>query len=297
MGLEAAHQNMESGLAGTPAPEAPQTDLAPESAPSSSETAPESSGSAPSIQDLIDLDKIEKFKMHGEEWTRDKLASSMLRQADYTRKTQELGKERGSFAKEQKYYENLSIDIANILKDPSLVDKFKQIYPQKFHQYLDNYSGYLKTSPKSEGQAPGSQPNADPQLLARVNQIEGRFRAEEVKTASVMLDGLFKQQSEKFPFADEASVISRSLALMEQKQRAGEKDELSQDEWTRIFKSENDRVQKLAEGKYKETVDKQLKANRKAKDVGVGGDSVGQAPKRLTMKEATEAAIRDLTRQ
>jgi len=294
MGFESAHQNMEAGIenAGESTSNT-SSDAAPESSGSSGSQHSDNNSDSPSIQEIIDLDKVEKFKMHGEEWTRDKLASSMLRQADYTRKTQELGKDRQTFANEQKFYDNLAYDIANVLKDPALVAKFKETYPEKFHQYLEPYSGYLQTKQGAQEKS-GAQQGTDPQFMARLNQVEGKFRQQEVKAAEVMLDGIFKQYQTKYPFADEASVISKSLALMEQKQRSGQSDDLSNDDWNRVFRSENDRVQKLAETQYKNTVTKQLTANRKAKDIGTGGDAVGQSPKKMTMKEATEAAIRDL---
>jgi hypothetical protein len=287
MAFESAHQSMETGLEKGTTQESDSSDLSPETTESAdTQEAGAKDSDSPTLQDIIDLDKVEKFKMHGEEWTRDQLASAMLRQADYTRKTQE-------FAKERKYYDNLAIDIANVLKEPRLVEQFKKIYPEKFHQYLEPYSGYLQTKPQA-GQGEAKQSAIDPQLMSRINQIEGKFRQQEVESASVMLDGIFSKYSKEYPYADEASVISRSLALMEQKQRNGESDNLSREEWSKIFKSENDRVQKLAEARYKETTQNQMRANRKAKDVGSGGDAVGQSPKRLTMKEATEAAIRDL---
>lgn len=283
MGFEAAHANMESGLeTGGLTPESSNQDLSSGTGDSAPESASGASDS-PTLQELVDLDKIEKFKLHGEEMTREDLSKSMLRQADYTRKTQE-------FSKERKFYDNLAYDLANVLKNPALEAKFKQMYPEKFHQYLEPYRSYLQTQPNKAG---GEKSVADPQLMARLNQVEGKFHAQEVKAAEVMLDGIFKDYSAKYPYADEASVISKSLALMEQKMKNGEPDNLTKGDWDRVFKTENDRVQKLAEAQYKQTVTNQLKANRKAKDIGTGGDAVGQAPKRMTMKEATEAAIRD----
>jgi hypothetical protein len=261
---------------------APEAELAPDSGSDASEV------EALTTQELIDLDKLDKFKMHGEEWTRDKLASAMLRQADYTRKTQE-------FSKERKYYENLAWDLENVLKDPSKVQQFKAIYPQKFHQYLEPFASYLKTKPATDGKPTAAQSPDYLELKAELNQIKGTFREQEVKAADVQLDGLFKKYSEKYPYADEASVISRSLALMEQRRRNGETEDLSTKEWDSVFKQENDRVQKLADRKYKETVAKQLNSNRKAKDSAPGGTAMGHAPIKETMKQATERAIRDLS--
>lgn len=287
MGFETAHENMEKGLEApteSGSPSAPSQDLAPESDTDSS-GADSSENEALSSQEIIDLDKIEKFKMHGEEWTRDKLASAMLRQADYTRKTQEL-------AKDRKYTDNLAYDIANVLKNPSMVEQFKKVYPKEFHKYLDPYASYLTQTKPQDGEG-NKQASADPQLLARVDQIEERFRKEEVKTAEVLLEGVFKKYSEKYPYADETSVISRSLALMEQRTRNGESDNLTQEDWNKVFKAENDRVEALAKSRYQNTVKQQLQANRKAKDVGSGGDAVGHSPKRMTIKEATEQAVKD----
>lgn len=270
--------NTESDIAPAGDSTSPSADLAPDSGSDTSSDVP---------ADLIDLDKIEKFRLHGEEWTKDKLGSAMLRQADYTRKTQE-------FSKERKFYDNLAYDIHNVLQNPALVEQFKKIYPEKFHQYLEPYSRYFpqtKPTPANGSQ----QPQLDPQLMTRINQIESRFHEQEVKAADQMIDGLFKKYSAQYPFADESSVISRALAMMENKKASGEKEDLTQKEWDSVFKSENERVHKLAEAKYKETVDKQLKANRKGKDGAAGGSLPGQSPVRMTMKEATEAAIKHFT--
>lgn len=270
-GGEAANEDVSSAPETESSGETPSTDLAPNPA-----------------DNIIDLDKTEKFRLHGEEWTRDKLASAMLRQADYTRKTQEI-------KQEHKYYDNLSYDIANVLKNPALVEQFKQTYPEKFHRYLDAYSDYLQTK-QSEGNPQAKQANAvDPQLMSRINQIESRFRDQEVKAADAMLDGVFKKYSTQYQYADESSVISKALALMEQKKKSGGPEDLTNQEWDYVFKTEHDRVKALAEKTYKETMDKQLRANRKAKDSAAGGNAPGGAPVRMTIKEATEAAIRDLS--
>lgn len=262
-------QSVDTGTGNDSAPSDVGTDLAPTQA---------------EAQGPVDLDKVDEFTIAGQKMTKEQLMASIMRQQDYSRKTQ-------AFSQERKFYDNLSYDIANVLKNPSLIDQFKKIYPEKFHRYLDAYSDYLQTK-----KDPAQTSQTDPQLMTRINQIEDRFRQQEVKSAEVALDGIFKKFSDKYPFAEEASVVSRALALMEHKKSIGEQEDLTQSDWDSVFKGENDRVEKLASSRYNQKVGTQLKANRKAKDSAVGGGLAGASPARMTMKEATETAIRDLTR-
>lgn len=240
---------------------------------------------------LIDLDQVEKFKYKGEDWDRDRLEKSIMMQQDYTRKTQSFAKQRQEFQKDQKFHENLAIDIRHVLRDPSLLDKFKSTYPEKFHRYLEYYQDLMDNSPKPQT---AQKQSADPQLLSRLEQVESRFRDQEVAAASVQIDGIFKKFSEKYPYADENAVTSKAMTLLENIQQEDPNAKISDRQWDLLFKNDNERIQKIAETRHKAEVQKQLKSNRVAKDTASGGGTPGQAPVKRTFKEATEDAIRDL---
>ena len=274
-----------------------------ESIPTGSESAPSEGTSTPeSAPNLIDLDQVEKFKYQGKERDLDWLKKETMRHSDYTRKSQELAKSRNEFQKEQKFYENLAIDIRNVLRNPSMVDKFKEVYPQKFHSYLEYYQDLMdgSTTP-TQGQ---NKVAADPRLLSQIEQLKGEvgqvkgfYHAQEVAAAEAELDQVYSKMSEKYPYADQGAVTTKAMALLEQLKAQGEpvdKQKIGPRQWDMMFKTEHERVKKIAEAKYKDEVKKQQQSNRAAKDTAAGGGTPGQAPVRRTFKEATEDAIRDL---
>jgi hypothetical protein len=81
--------------------------------------------------ELVDLDTMDKFKFGGREWTPKELEAAYMRQQDYSRKTQEI-------AQERKYYDNLPYDLDMVKNNPALVNQFKQVYPAKFHSWIDS---------------------------------------------------------------------------------------------------------------------------------------------------------------
>lgn len=283
MAFEQVHESIDKlGAEGAVPSEKTSTELAPDAGGDSTpENAP----------NLIDLDQVEKFKYRGEEWDRTRLEKSMLMQSDYTRKSQQLAETRKQFTEEKRFYDNLAVDIASVLKNPSLVEQFKSIYPEKFHSYLNHYQDLLEKKQEQPGGETKSV--ADPRLLNRLEQVENRFREQEVAAAEAQLDGIFDKFKGKYPYADEASVTTKAMALMDQLKSHGEKETLSDKQWDALFKSEHERIKTRAESSYKEEVKKQLQSNRTAKDTAPGGGTPGQAPVKRTFKQATEDAIRD----
>src|SRR4051812_16401412 len=61
----------------------------------------------------FDLGKIDKFNWEGEEWSVKDLKNAVLRQKDYSQKTEAI-------AQDRKYYENLSFDLAKVRENPAL---------------------------------------------------------------------------------------------------------------------------------------------------------------------------------
>src|SRR3954464_16064772 len=86
-------------------------------------------GEQPKTPEMVDLESLEKFRYAGREMTPKELQQAVMLQSDYTRKTQQL-------AEERKYYDNLSADLSAVAQNPQLAAKFKEVYPEKFHDYL-----------------------------------------------------------------------------------------------------------------------------------------------------------------
>lgn len=232
---------------------------------------------------VIDLDSTEKFKFQGREWTPKELRDAYMMQSDYTRKTQAI-------AEERKYYDNLTHDLEAVSKNPALIEEFKKVYPEKYHAYL-NY--ITKNTPQQSQQVEQQSNGIDPKFLERFQKLEQTMTSwekemheKQVAAIDAELDAKFKQLSEKYPMADEEAVIARAQALL------GRGEKLDDKIWDSLWKSVNERNQKLAEQFYSKKVTEQKQANKMGKDIASGGGSVGQAPvKPRTIKDATNAFL------
>src|SRR3990167_2821971 len=134
-----------------------EPDFSVDSAAPEGQSAPETENKGTDTQeannqgDIPELDKFERVKWEGKDWSLKDLKNSVLMHSDYSRKTQEISEER-------KFYDNLRYDLDAIRKNPDLESKFKELYPEKFHSYLD----YVRTGQKVP----------DAQLVSRLDQIE-----------------------------------------------------------------------------------------------------------------------------
>lgn len=254
-----------------------------------SDVAPEQSmGESAAPEQTIDLDSVSKFKFAGREWTPKDFQGAYMLQADYTRKTTEL-------AQERKYYDNLRADLEAVKSNPSLVAKFKSIYPDKFHGYL----GYVAQTNPSQAQQlkqPGAQSNQlDQEVMTRLERMESDHRDRKIQAINAELDAKFQVLSGKYPMADEELVMSRAMNFLERKRQSSTLSEqdnvtITDKEWDDLWKTANDFSQKRAEKHYAGLVNKQTNANSKGKDAGSGGGIPGQAPNTpRTIKDATRA--------
>lgn len=309
MGFEEARQAMETPAQQEPKAE-PSTgrDTGVSAAPTDNgDLAPDSASTEAS--NVIDLTKAEKFLWEGKEMTPDELRKSMLFQKDYTKKTQTHAEERRKFEEErtafvkqqeetEKYETNLDIDIQNVLKDPSLEAKFKEIYPPKYHSELE----------KSLTQAFGDRTTPDSEVKSLKQQVQtlmGRFQSQdqeraaqafesEVKANAEVLDSAVSRLSTKYPSAIEDIVLARAEYLS-----AGiKKDENFSKNFTQmmdqLYKENHQEVESLLATKYKAKVEQQKQANVRGKDIGVGGATPGAAPTKLKLKDVKNHIISTL---
>lgn len=246
-----------------------------ESAPSES-ASPES---APPSEQIADLESMPKFRFGGREWTPKEFQGAYMMQADYTRKTQAL-------AEERKYYDNLSADLAAVKKDPGLAAKFKEIYPTKYHAYLD-YVSQAQPAPGQGSQSHSS--NIDPSIMNRFQALEQDMNERKVAAINAELDARFKTLSEKYPYADEEAAIARAQAAHAKGIQLNDK------VWDQIWKAVHEKNESLFKKSYSAQVNKQKSANQKGKDAAAGGGIPGQAPKQpRTIKEASKFALEEM---
>lgn len=285
-GFEAANAALEASLSSSPdstTPEREERGPSQEAAP----TPAQDQKTPQTVQEqIIELEKQlgdKKFKFEGQDWTLKDLKSAIMRQKDYTTKTQSL-------AEERKYYENLHWDLQKVKENPQLVQEFIKTYPEKFHSYLEHV---LKSN------SPGQQtvetrpqtPQIDVNTLSRLERLEKSYNEQELAKNELAIQTVMGSMSKKYPDAHERFVLPLAWELAEKK---GE--QLSEQEWEDIYKTADAEMKNIIKGKMSEFQKKQTEANVKARDVGTGGGTVGQAPKKFkSLKEVTDYAVNSIT--
>ncbi len=229
-------------------------------------------------QAIAELDKMDKFKLDGQEWTLKDLKAAIMRQKDYTAKTQSVAEERKSLEGERKFYENLAFDLRSLEKNPGLVHEFLKVYPQKFHQYAEQVLKNTPEQPVSQQTPPvQQQPQQDVQLLSRLSTLEKFYHDQEVAKNEASIKNTMDELTKKYPETDKRlakeTILARAHELY-----IGNKTPLTNEMWETIFKDVAEEVKELSKAEYGQLVKKQTEANSKAKDVGTGGGAAGRAP-------------------
>lgn len=239
---------------------------------------------------VLDLDSLERFRFEGREWSPKDLKNAYLMQSDYTNKTKELSEER-------KYVDNFAIDAAQVLKNPTLIEQFKQVYPKKYVDVLVGQLGDLFKDKKEQGS--NDAPSVDPKLASKLQEFDSlKSEFDEIKKANhekevqaymVQVNAICEKMQAKYPLVNERLAINRIEDLVSR----GEK--ITDKHWDDAWKKESDEIQKKFDNHYKEQLKKQNDAHVKGRDVGPGGGTPGQAPVKENFKQATERAIRELS--
>ncbi len=274
-------------------------DQAPSNAPEQSGGAPEGSqnlsepdstqgtqGTPPQATPLTDLDKLDKVLFKGREWTRKEFEDGVLRQSDYTQKMQEV-------ARERKFAEHFAYDLRTVMADRNKLAEFEKIYPKA---YTDRVREILAHTP---GQAPAPQtPSQSPSLKedpefqnmkSEFNQWKETQKEVELKQIQSWIDNQFEKFGKKYPNAHPEIVNNRAWAATQR----GEK--ITEEVLDKLFKSNDSEMKAKTDEMYKAKITKQLKAGKEGKDVGVGGDISGGAPKKFrTIKDATKGFLDDI---
>jgi hypothetical protein len=297
--FEQAREAMESGLNGKDS--GTQTEGSNESTRESSQSNNDSntSESRSSQPQIVELDKLEKFKYNGRELTPKEIESwekGHMMQADYTKKTQAI-------AEERKYYDNLPADLKKVASDSRLAEEFRKIYPERFHGYVDFLIEQSKRN-NPNVQAPESQERQalDPAVMEKlkkldeidelksfVNEAKQKAYETELKQVETNLAMLSDRFTKAYPFAQEHSVLSLASAIV------AEGKELDEKTFENIWKADHERTEKYFKTYQKQLNEKQLEANTRGKDVASGGGIPGQAPKVMSLREARDAAILGLS--
>lgn len=284
--FEQAHEALETELGKGQAPTT-------ESTPATTDTQSAGSATDAQIQAILDLDKAEKIRMDGKEMTMKELKDSIMFQRDYTKKTQAL-------AKEREYADNLDADLQAIGDNPELLEKFKQIYPAKYHSVADRVARYA--SPSQETQVSAAPQGSDPELLKRIAMIEANNKrllndveTRELSAINSKLDSMASDMAKKYGLDKEDKEIVEELVTARADVLLSRGEKLTDQAFSTLWKGAVEKYQSLQKGYYAKEIAKQKQASAKARDAGPGGGVPGQAPKKETIREATERYAREIS--
>lgn len=245
---------------------------------------------------VLDLDKLERFRFAGKEWSPKDLHNAYLMREDYTRKTQELSEAR-------KFAENFEADLGAVVENPSLFQKFRSVYPKFYVDLAERLlnSQMRRESPANsyEGRTPEKNAATNDPLTQRLGSIEQEFaewkKAQyqtEVEKAQSWLDNQYSTLAKKYPEADPEVVTARAEVL------ARQGTQLTDKVLDKLFQQHHTQVSERFGKRYKEKVTQQVSIGNRSKDMAAGGGIPSDPPRTpKTIKEATEMAIADLSRR
>jgi hypothetical protein len=249
---------------------------------------------------VVDLDALDKFKYQGKEWTPEELHAAMLRQQDYTKKTNQIAQERKFYSVEMpKYIDNLAFDLENVKANPEMADKFREIYPPVFHRMLDRVLESSGNNQASSSDAPtGDETKVIRNLqakvsflekkLGKVDELEKGLEADKMSYWDKYTDKLYTDYSQKYPLASEDTVTALALTAKDKGYQ------ITEGMIEKLFRQDHERREGISATRHKERVRQQVEKSKKAKDSGQGSDVPQVVKKRMTISEAAEEAIRHL---
>lgn len=225
---------------------------------------------------LTELDGLSEFAFQGEKYTPDQLHKMFTEHKTYSKQAE-------SYAQNEKFDKNLETDLDNVLQDPRLAERFKQVYPQKYHGIVDRLLRDQRQGvnpPTAQQALPKEFINEFGQVKERLKFFEERAHQAEVQAASAKLDSLLPPLFKAHPLAIEDQVYSRAEGIIASGQKLTDKT------WERLVRESHETAQKRADQHYGEKLKTQLDKGRQGRDVGPGGSTPGQAPKAKTFADA-----------
>lgn len=226
---------------------------------------------SPEPQEIVELEKLERFRFDGRELTPKELKDAYMMRSDYTRKTQEL-------AEARKYADNFEIDLERVMKNPQLLAEMKKLYPPAYVQLAEKSlkAGQGSVEPKTE-----SAMTLPPQLqsaLEKVERYEKAMAEQQVQASLETLNSHHERFSQKYPFADPDVVDSRLQVLIDKGA------DVNRENLGRVienaYKQHHEAVMSRLNAQKKQKVEEQVTAGKKARDTGPNGAPPGQAPKK-----------------
>ena len=251
----------------------------------------------------LDLDRLDKFTFQGREYTPEELHKAILRQQDYSAKTQELAQKRKTLHHESPGVteQMLLQDLEAVRRNPELADTFREKWPETFHRYLGDILGETPDNNRAsnDDDAPMSREVKSlraeiaklQKKLARVDEIDQRFESERQQMADKKLAEVYGNLSSKYPLASEDSVTARANAAIE----AGMP--ITEGLIERFFRLEHERLERIATERHKARVRSMKEKTKQATEGPAAGDKPKTERKRMSFTEAAELAISRMQKQ
>jgi hypothetical protein len=229
---------------------------------------------------VTSLDGLSEFEFQGERLTPERLQ-------EVFNGYRSLSEKQKQYESEGRYQANLEADLENVLENPALAEKFKQVYPAKYHGIVDRLMAKLNP----QGQGP-QLPKEITSRLSKLDQLEQRLEAMALESANAKLDATLPRLQEKFPLMNEDQVLAKAEIFLAQ----GGK--LTDQAWERLAKESHEKMYKASQAYFKKQLEAQKEKGMKASDVGPGGAPAGKAPVRpKNFDEAREAMLKELRHQ
>ncbi len=224
---------------------------------------------------IAELEKIGTFKYQGKTWSVGELEKAILRQQDYTKKTQSVSEERKAIEEDRKYYDNLYYDLEKVKADPKLANEFISLYPEKFHSYLEAVLANINTQAPTPSVSTPTPTYAQPdiKLLSRLDRLEKTYQTQEVEKQTASIQKTMDEMIKKYPDALPEVCLARAYEAHNAKVK------MTNEVWEDIYKTCDKQMKDWAKARYGDLVKKQTTANEKARDVDPGGGTLGRAPK------------------
>lgn len=256
-------------------------DAAVSAAETASQTPEQSATTTPSV---TSLDSLSEFEFQGERLTPERLQ-------EVFNQNRQLSEAQQKYASEERFLSNLDADLEAVIENPALAQKFKSIYPAKYHGIVDR--ALAKISPQSQSTEKPGLPREFLDEFGRVKQgyeqLQNQLHQIAVESAAAKIDAILPKMYEKYPLAVEDTVLGRAEAF------AAQGGKLTEQVWERFVKESHAAVQKKTDAFYKTQLNRQIEKGTQAQDAGPGGATPGKAPKQLkTFADAEKAMIEHL---
>ena len=275
-----------------------QTDLAPQTEALSEQESPRETRAQKSA--IAELERIERFKFQGKEYTPKELGALLAKEKEqekaFTQKMQSLAEERrqweSSKTANSKYDDALAYDLEKVRNDPSLAQEFIRTYPESYHRHLKAVLSSTSTSQRAEGT-----PHVPVELMSRVEQLSQYVQKQEVAKAEVEIDRDLTKVLSEFKYASRKEVLADVFEFhnsLPADPATGRKPPVPMEIWSKAAEaSHNERVE-WGKTYQKDLQQQQKQANNKARDVGSGGGTPGQAPRKFDPKKGMGALHKEV---